>query len=383
MRLFITGATGAIGSRLVEIAAARGVEVVALVRNWSRASRIARYPVRMVGGDVLRPDSFAAELKGCDAVVHGAVDNRRIGRSHRRTSEEGTRNMALAAQEAGIRSFVHVSSVAVYSYRPGRDAETEDGTLRRSGDAYCDGKILAEQAVRDVHRTHGLPVTILRPAIVYGPFTSWTQETVAAMRNGRLVSLEGGRGICNTVYVDNLVDAILQVAAKPSTAGQAYHVGDSEPVSWGRFWEEHRRACDPPPPPLVEMMRPELEESMARGNRVSSWRRMREVWGDPVVRKALLSIPVVKGTARAFLRASSWVMSRGSHRQMVEQAVSAPPPREAPRICPRITPEEGDVFSTAVTFRIDRARRELGYDPRVDFVEGMKRTAEWIRWARL
>src|SRR5262249_54444690 len=143
---------------------------------------------------------------------HCAVDNRSSGAVHRRSSAEGTLNVMQAAVETRIRCVIHLSSIAVYGYKPVSDVDTEDHCYRYSGDAYCDGKIDAEKTALRYAKRYDLPVTILRPTIVYGPFGAWTADTIRAIRRGVMVLVDEGRGICNSLYVDNLVDAMLLAA---------------------------------------------------------------------------------------------------------------------------------------------------------------------------
>src|SRR5205814_4534040 len=99
---------------------------------------------------------------------------------------------------------------------------TEESPFAPSNNIYCETKIGAEEAVRDLGRK-GLPYVIIRPANVYGPGPSvWTVRPAKLARSGRLFPVAGGTGICNPVYVDNLVDALLAAATKDGINGQVY-----------------------------------------------------------------------------------------------------------------------------------------------------------------
>lgn len=383
--MLITGATGFIGCRLAEVAVARGIPVVALVHTWPHAARLARLPVRMVRGDVLDPASLREAVKGCGSVVHCAVDNNAGGAAHYRVSVEGTVNVMRAALEAGVGRVVHLSSVAVYGYRPGPDAASEEGAYRYSGDAYCNGKIDGEKAALRYAREHGLPVTVLRPTIVYGPFGLWTTIPVTAILRGRMVLVDGGRGVCNCLYVDNLVEAVL-LARNRGGAGQVFHVSDARPVSWREFIEAHARALGGAYLPLPEMSAAEIAAARAAARRRGSSPvgRVLHLLRDP---RALRSVPILGRGVRAAAAAGRALLPARGRRLLRARLLgdgggpagdgARPGTRRAP------SPDEVDLYTVNVVFSIDRARRALGYDPRIGFAEGMERTAAWIRWARL
>jgi len=393
-QVLITGATGFIGGRLAEVACGQGIPVVGLVRTWSHAARLARLPVHMVGGDILYPDSLREAMKDCDVVFHCAVDNRVGGKARRHVSVQGTVNVLQIALEVGVKRVVHLSSAAVHSYKPGPDAATEEGAYRYSGDIYCDGKIDGEKAALRYWRQHGLPVTVLRPTIVYGPFGYHTVHTAAFIREGRMVLVNGGTGICNSLYVDNLVEAMLLAAEHEGAVGEVFHISDASPISWKEFIEGHARALGDSYLPLSEMTVREIAEARAQMKGIniitSSWKQVLRLAHDPLMRQALASIPISRRSVQMVKSVASVILpgqTRLSLRQKLlsdntSGLLSSTAQTES---CPTLSQSEVAMFTTfdEVTFKIDKARRILGYEPSIDFTEGMRRTAAWIQWARL
>ncbi len=392
-RVFLTGATGFIGGRLAEVAFHRGIPTTALIRSWASASRLARLPIGMAKGDILDLDSVREAMTGCDTVIHCAVDNRVGGTVHRETSAIGTRNVMQAALELGVGRVVHLSSVGVYSYRPAADAATEAGTYGAPSDDYCQGKIQAEEEALSFLREHGLPVTILRPTVVYGPFGVETVETVQALRKKTMVLVNGGTGVCNTLHVDNLVDAALLAAEHPGAVGEIFHISDAEPVTWRQFIEPHARALGEDHLPLPEMSVEEIEavrREMTRDTKRerSSLNRMRAALRNREVRRALKSIPLIKEPVQMVRRATRVLIPSGVRQakgqQMQQRDVSSGKPAgvSAER---KSIPSRGkvDIYSSNVVFRIDKAREILGYHPRVSFADGIEQTIAWMKWARL
>lgn len=389
-RVLITGATGFIGGRLAEVTCERGVPTVALVRTWSRAAFLSRLPVEMVHGDILDIVRLRTAMKGCDVVFHCAVDFRRTGKAHRRSSVTGTHNVMRAALEAGVQRVIFLSSIAVYGRRTVEETVNEGETCRHTGNEYGDAKLDAENAALRFSEKKGLPVTILRPTIVYGPFGGyWTLGTIRAIRDGRMVLVNGGTGACNCLYVDNLVDAMLLCALHPHAPGQIFNISDACAVTWKEFIEGHARALDEGFLPLPEMTAQEIEALRARTNqhRPSSIRQTLRLLRDPRIRMALRSIPVVARLERIGRTVATTVLpARGQ--QLLRETLSGlvrPEPTETPQPVARPLLPRGVVqqYAAKTIFSIDKAKRVLGYEPKVDFAEGMSRTAAWIRWARV
>ena len=393
-RVLITGATGFIGCRLAEVACSRDLAVVGMVHKWSQAARLSRLPVQMVHGDVLDPDSLRESMNGCDVVFHCAVDNRIGGKPHRLVSVQGTANVLQLALQAGVQRVIHLSSVAVYSYQPRPDAATEAGQYRYSGDVYCDAKIDSEKTALRYGRDHGLQVVVLRPTIVYGPFGFHSELTATLVRNGRMVLVDGGSQTCNSLYVDNLVDAMLVAARHPAAPGQVFHISDADTISWKEFIEAHARAIMPSRLPLPEMTTSQLEQAWAAERqaaaRMSTISKLMELARDPNVRATARSIPWLRrsvqwgrSVAHTVLPASA---RRASRKTVPDGHVPdksyVTPGQAATRL---LSKSELGVYTTFgnMRFSTDKARRVLGFKPEIVFKEGMRRTAAWLQWAGL
>src|SRR5450830_1763650 len=159
---FVTGATGLLGNNLVRELVSRGVAVTALVRSQEKAARqfSSLSGIELVIGDMANVGAFSAALQGCDVVFHTAAffrDNYKGG-SHWEELEKinvaGTRDLLHQAYRAGIRRFVHTSSIAVLDGAPG--TSIDETCLRAEADAddYYRSKILADRVVLTFLETH-------------------------------------------------------------------------------------------------------------------------------------------------------------------------------------------------------------------------------------
>lgn len=254
-RVLVTGATGFIGGRLAKrVAAQKGLKVRALVRNPDKAERLKACGIELVKGDVADPGSLCRAIDGCQIVFHcaglmhdatGSTDDMRP------VNVVGTRHMMEAALEAAVHHFIHVSSVAVYGVKP-RVETTESDPYRPCGIAYFDTKIESDQMAFTYYRERSLPLTVIRPANVYGPRSSaWTMWLLMMIKSGQLSLIDGGQGMSNHLYIDNLVDAMMLAANNDHAVGEAFIISDGVRTPWKEFLEHYTRMLGLKPLPSL------------------------------------------------------------------------------------------------------------------------------------
>ncbi len=175
-KVLVTGAAGFVGGWVVECFQLSGIPVRAGIRSWSSAARLARRKTEIVPCDVLSNSQLRAAMEGCDAVVHCAVGNDEV-------TVSGTQNVLATAHEMGLRRVVHLSSAGVYGNAAGIVDENIAPTQR--GNAYAKRKIAAEQ-ICQTFMDRGMPVVVLRPTIIHGPFSyTWTVSFANRLWSGR------------------------------------------------------------------------------------------------------------------------------------------------------------------------------------------------------
>jgi nucleoside-diphosphate-sugar epimerase len=372
--VFVTGATGFIGGRVCERMMQAGVaKVRALVHGIHRAARIARMPVELCPGDLLERESLRQALGEAKVVIH-------CGLGPASSIVRGTENMLAVAHEAGVKRFIHVSTAAVYGITPPPGSESEDAPLRRTGDAYCDNKAAAEKVVLSYGK-RGLPVVILRPSIVWGPYSAWCMRLMDDLREGHVAFIEGGHGACNASYVDNLIDAMELGMENDRALNQAFFITDGERVSWGDFIRAHLALMESPPE-VREISQAEIEASLGRssGLLLGSVKAAARVARSKEFRQMLMQIPL---TEAAMKKAWNWVSSlppEKRERLRARLGVRRPPAKSAnAKFIPDAVTQATQ--STTVFFSIEKARKLLGYKPRVRFADGMKLVEQWLRYA--
>src|SRR5512142_302585 len=230
MRALVTGATGFVGSHVVEALAARGDTVTVLARSEARAAPLAPLGVAVALGSLEDPAALAAAARGQDVVFHLAgLTAAATPADYQRVNAEGTRRLleAAAAAAAPRARFVYVSTQAVLG--PSRPGErlAEDAPCRPVT-AYGRSKLAGEEAVRGAT---GVAWTIVRPSAVYGPRD---REFLAMFRLARLgvaPVIGSGAQQLSLVCAPDLADAIVRACTAPAAAGLTYHAANPEAVT--------------------------------------------------------------------------------------------------------------------------------------------------------
>ena len=378
-RVLVTGATGFIGGRLVERLARQGRSIRIVTSDFRRCARVARFPVELVRADLRDPRGFARTAEGCDTVFHLAYWFGGPPADGRRINLEGTRALAEAALARGVRRFVHLSSVAAYGAP--HDGDLTETTPPVPGDTYADTKRRLDDMLRELHARRGLPVTILQPTIVYGPYGgTWTTPLIALVSEGQVVLPASDSGFCNAVYVDDVVEAAVLASDVEAAIGESFLVSAAEPVTWRAFYGAYERIAGRQAVTLMDDEK--LKGESSRVGRGPGWVQ--------TLRNALARRPELR--ERALSQAPQrWFIERGQRllpssaqrriRRWYDELFEVPPVSKVPVYVP--DPATLALYMARTHVRIDKARSRLGFVPAFDLENGMARTGAWARWANL
>ncbi len=380
-RILVTGATGFIGSRLCErLSLDYRLPYRAMVRDFSRAARIARLDVDLVAGDMMDVASLARAVEGCDAVVN-------LAHGDDQSAEKQVRQLVEACTRAGVRRFVHVSSMAVHGPSPTPEILTEaNAPIERWGEVYSDAKAASEAVVVAAGKRGALETVVLRPTIVYGPFSFFVTPVVQDARSGKISLIDGGRGICNAVYVDDVCDAIVAALQRDDAVGGAFLISGDGRTTWGDFIttfagmvEGAKTVHDHSLDEIAahwKARRPRARDSVKAAVRLAV---------SPAFHAQLGTIPslgqLIRGTKELVARRITpeqkmMLKSRLQGRRTAAQAGEAPSVR---------MPSEGRVVREAYRSWVSNAlaKEKLGWTPTHSFDMGAQRTADWLRFARM
>jgi len=327
VRAFVTGATGFVGSHLVDALLEQDHQVVCLVRNPRKAERL--FPHRapdIVSGDLSDESALREGIDGADVVFHVAgITSARSRAEFFTVNTEATRSVLRAAHAAApaLERFVLVSSLSAAG-------PTERGRVLTETDppapvsAYGRSKLAAEQAVREAPQ----PWTIVRPPAVYGPRDVELRRVFTFARWGVAPVFGDGGQELTMIHVDDLVSALLAAVGSAQTAGGVYFATHPEVVTAKAFLEQVHQTV-----------------SEIRGK-------------SP---RAPTHVPLPHWLVRAFL-AASWAGARLTGRATV------------------LSPDKADEF-LAPSWACSPAALEgsTGWKARIALAEGLEQTARWYR----
>jgi nucleoside-diphosphate-sugar epimerase len=354
----VAGIHGFVGGRLVEqLMRLGGVRVRVVLNDYNEAPRIARYPVEMVCLDPTDAAAMSAAVAGCDTVFHCAHDFVRFDRNL-----PATRVLAQACLEHDVKRLVHLSSVSVYEPLP-------DGIVDESSPvvpcrvAWADSKKAVEGELVRWHEAANLPVVIIQPTHIYGPWAyNGTIRPVQQMRTGKVVLPLGTPGTCHAIYVDDVVRALLLAAVHPDAAGERFLVSGPAPVTWLDFYRAYESILGVAGivlRPAEEIRRLQQPEGLVN--------RMARLGRDPLSALEMRPIRQLKTRlseryrAALLARMRPWLPDRLYYPDRLSLAL----------------------YQSQARVSTEKARRMLGFTPKFDLEWGMDLTAQYLRWANL
>jgi nucleoside-diphosphate-sugar epimerase len=249
----VTGATGLLGSHIVEQLRKRDMPVRVLVRPGSDRSWLETQGVEFAEGDICDPASLRRACEGCDVVYHSAAKVGDWGpwEDFQRITIDGTQNVIDATVAAGVRRLVHISSISTYGYH------TKEGTIDETYDLgyklyrwayYSRSKIEAERIVWNAHKNGEIEVTVIRPAWIYGERDRATIARLATMiQQGKAKILGRGDNRLNVIYAGNIAEAAITAAAMPEANGEAYNCSNDGEITQEQYFKLLADALGAPP----------------------------------------------------------------------------------------------------------------------------------------
>ncbi len=324
MTILVTGATGFLGSALVTELVRRepGEEIRILARNESKARKQFGDAVTIVSGDITGEEPVRRAVNGASVVYHfsGRLYHPSTSAAlYYQTHVEGTRNLLAACEgQSQLRRVVHCSTTGVLGVT-GRTPAAEDAPFAPTN-PYEETKLQGELLAFQAYKERGLPVSIARPGMVYGPGDLHLLGFFASIKKGLPCLIDKGKTLIHPIYIDDMVEAFLLCAERPEAVGRSYNFAGERPVSFR-----------------------ELVSAIARALGKSSSGGSIPLWLANLASDIFALLPGFKG-------------------------------EDAP-----LTRSRVKFLTNSRVYDISRARDELGFAPRVELDEGMRYTARWYQ----
>ncbi|WFB37309.1 NAD-dependent epimerase/dehydratase family protein [Kiritimatiellota bacterium B12222] len=320
MKILVTGGTGFTGKALVKRLLDDGHHVVALdYKEGLKTRELQEWGAEVVIGSVTDKDVVAQCMEGVEVVQHLAAAFREMNvpESHYDDVNIGGAQVVIeAAEAAGVKKFVYCSTCGVHGNVKNPPGDEESAI--EPADYYQRTKYMAEPLVKEACK-RGLDATILRPAAIYGPGDPERFQMIfRRVKKGKFPMIGDGKTLYHPLYIDNLVDALVLAMVPGKGTGEAYLIADENYVEIGELVNEAAKALG------VEV-------------KIQHYPTL------PVVIAGHLCEKICKPL----------------------------------KISPPIFPRRVDWYRMNRAFSIEKARKDLGYEPKVNLADGMKQTALW------
>lgn len=353
LKVGIIGASGFIGGRAVEVLCKMGdYEIQPIVRSDSAVERLAALGLKCHIADALDQSALRKAFADCDIVIHSAIG-----------SPYFLRNTVVAtykaAEQAKVRRIIYLSTGCVHSLTPSPGTDESSPLSDRQPIAYNNAKVHAERKLVQLRAKGSTEVVILRPMIVFGVGDPRMVGMTESLLSQNAYLVNEGAGICNTIYIDNLIHAIRLAMTAPEADGEAFLVGDTEQVTWRDLYHFIAESLDIKMSEIYNIQMPYVDSSTCT---FSPKRRLLEKLRNSDLLNKLSSLLPEQ--------------SKQSIKRNLRQSLESVTPM--PGTIPTVTPEMSYIYLSQHKYPNQKAEKILGYEPIVPFSEACQRTLVWL-----
>lgn len=325
MKILVTGASGFLGGHLAEHLTARGYTLRALVRKTSNTSLLRELGVELAYGDITSPETLGPATRGVDAVIHLAAYYTFFGKKqlYELVNVKGTEWLARAALENGVKRFIYCSSTEAIG--PVKEPPGDENTPLNPQFEYGRSKARAEKIVREL-ASQGLQYTIIRPSGIYGPrnvddVSYWFITSYAEGGLASKVKIGLGESLVQFAHVKDVVQGFALALEKENAVNQTYIISEDKWYTYNQVYQILHEITGQGPPTLKL---------------------------PPTIAKILLA------PLELYDRATR--QGNLMHRTALVDSVT-----------------------THRAYSVEKAKRELGYQPHYNLKTGLAETIEWYR----
>jgi nucleoside-diphosphate-sugar epimerase len=346
-RVAVLGASGFVGGHLLAYLRAHAYPARAVVR---RRPTHADHDYRIA--DVCEVYQVRDAISGCDSVVHAALGDNDVIRG-------SVASVYAAAEAVGVRRLIYISSGSVHGQSPAPGTDERSPLSARQAFSYNNAKVRAEGALRRLRSRGTVEIVILRPTIVFGPGSRWVFDFADALQNGTACVVDGARGICNSIYVDNLSYGVTLALGARNVDGESFLLGDRETVQWRDLYRPIANAFGVEFEKIPSLSPPGRQRATIRQRYLDPW-----LMSDLAIALKRSLSKETKSSLKRLLKAPL--------RQRPAGTASSP-------ARPSVVPNEiADLQRCEWRLPNEKAARLLGYAPPVPFADGCRRSVEWL-----
>src|SRR5258707_11869154 len=234
MAILVTGATGFLGSALVTELVKRQQEVRVFVRDARKAREQFGEAVTIIAGEITDAAQVQQAVEGVDTLYHLAgrlYHPATPAELYYQTHVAGTQTLLNACQgQMHLRRIIHVSTTGVHGIT-GLTPAAEDAPFAPTN-PYEATKLQGELLALKAYKEHGLPVSVVRPGLVYGPGDLHLLGFFSSIKKGLFRVIDGGKALLHPVYIDDMTAAFLLCAGRPEAIGRSYNIAGECPVTF-------------------------------------------------------------------------------------------------------------------------------------------------------
>ncbi|WP_216595499.1 NAD(P)-dependent oxidoreductase [Myxosarcina sp. GI1] len=354
IKIGVVGANGFIGNRIVEILDRdRTIEICPIFRTVEAMSHSPYCSLDCRIANALDRGALETAFQGCEVIIHSILGSSGLIRASVTTAYH-------AAQKAGVRRLIYLSSMCVHSQCPPPGTTEKSPLSKEQPFPYNAAKVEAERRLMKLRARGSVEVVIFRPGIVFGPRSRWVRELAEQLLQGTAYLVDEGKGICNTVYVDNLVEAIRLAIYVKEADKQAFFVGDKETVTWLEFYRPFAEALGIEPLKVSNVDVPEFS--------IPSWKQKLKtnIWNLELTQKllSLISDKLKQTIKKRILKKSLFLNFNPQTQSSKPQTV--------------VTKEMALLQQSQYKLPWKKAEKILGYKPTVSFQNGCRHSIDWL-----
>jgi len=353
VKVCVVGASGFVGNRAIEMLHETGIAVRPIVRHASSLQPFTQMGLDGSVANAFDQEALTQAFRGCDVVIHSVLGSPGLIRG-------SVAPAYRAAQKAGVRRLIYLSSMIVHTSAPAPGTtESTPAIEHQPGFPTHVAKIDAERKLLQMRKQGSVEVVIFRPGIVFGPRSRWVGELADQLKQGTAYFINDGRGVCNTVYVDNLIHGMSLAMSASGVDGEAFFVGDREQVTWFDFYRPFAAALGIDLNQIPQLAPPHFTHSQKQ-----EW--IRSIRESEAVQKGLaLLSDNLKQQLKQF--------SRKRSNTAPESGLSPAIQRE-----PVVSEMMSILQQSQYKLPVEKAERILSYEPIVSFETGCQRSIEWL-----